>query len=211
MSGAFQKEIWRWFSWERHPAPIFYLLPPPFRSNWDMKKPFEIQPPPNMFQDLSKLYCHKTHRYCWEVVESWKKNLSLKITLTQIPPNFCSKSYKGEFQREISCSKGSKKCLSKTQVDFTVSSLSNDLTVSGTGRYNYRKFYRNIIILIKCFFSMPEPIFLAQPLKERIWGHKLYMFTWKKRTFVDFLWFFQFSTTSQQHLGVVWPYKLERS
>ena len=36
----------------------------------------------------------------WKVWKKLEKN-----TYTQIPPNFCSKSYKGEFQREISAEK----------------------------------------------------------------------------------------------------------
>ena len=72
-----------------------------------MNKLFEIQSP---------LTCSKTPqsyvvvryldiaKYFSKVGKKLKKN-----TYTQIPPNFCSKSYKGKFQREISAQKLSKK------------------------------------------------------------------------------------------------------
>ena len=46
--------------------------------------------------------------YFSKVGKKLKKN-----TYTQIPPNSCSKSYKGEFQRELSAEKLAKKVFQK--------------------------------------------------------------------------------------------------
>ena len=56
---------------------------------------------------------------------------------------------------------------------------------------------------------MPEPTFPCATNKKA--NLETPIFTWKRRTFIDFLSFFQLSITYQQYLGVVWPYNLEGS
>ena len=84
----YEVQKWRWFFWERHPAPIFFLLAPPSVLIEIWTNPLRSSPP-NMFEDPSKLYGHTTPRYRWEVVESWKNHKkSTKVRLFQV--NICA-------------------------------------------------------------------------------------------------------------------------